>query len=359
MTLKQYGFSDAIAQAFQPYKQQGFIAARVTLAQRHQFRLHTDHGDMEATVSGKFRYDTAVTADFPVVGDWVVVQPLDHGPDDKNHGVIHQVLPRHSQFVRKAAGSRTEAQVLVANVDVALLVSGLDGDLNPRRIERYLVQTWESGASPVIVLNKADQCDCIAEKMAALDAIALGVPMFPISAQAGTGLESLTPYLQPGKTLVLLGSSGVGKSTLTNQLLGRTIQLTQSVRQDDSRGRHTTTERQLFQLPSGALLIDTPGMRELQLWAGEASLDNTYTDIETLAQQCHFRDCHHQQEPGCAIQAAIAMGELAPERFYSYQKLQKEQRYLAQKSDSRGQQNTKKRWKTITKSIRQFKKLQY
>ncbi|MEO0490913.1 MAG: ribosome small subunit-dependent GTPase A [Cyanobacteria bacterium J06659_2] len=359
MTLEQYGWGDRVAQAFQPYVQQGYLAGRVTLAQRHQFRLHTEVGDIAATVSGKFIHDTTAAADFPVVGDWVVVQPLAEAANGSGQGVIHQVLPRYSQFARKAAGTRTEAQLLVANVDTALLISGLDGDFNPRRIERYLVQTWESGANPVIVLNKADQCDRVAEKIADLDAIALGVPILPISAEYGTGLEHLNPYLQPGQTLVLLGSSGVGKSTLTNQLLGQTVQPTQSVRQDDSRGRHTTTGRQLFHLPSGALLIDTPGMRELQLWSSETSLDSTYADIDALAQQCRFSDCRHQQEPGCAVQAAITADELAPDRLYSYQKLQKEQQYLARKSNPQEQQNSKKRWKTITKSMRHSKKSDY
>jgi ribosome biogenesis GTPase len=282
------------------------------------------------------------------VGDWVALQLHNQNTE----ATIHHLLPRRSQFARKAAGHQTMAQVVAANVDTLFLMAGLDGDFNPRRIERYLVMAWESGANPVIVLNKADLCPNLEDKLALLEPVALGVPVHPVSAVSGEGLGALAVYLQPGQTVALVGSSGVGKSTLTNYLLGTQQQATQTVRADDSKGRHTTSHRQLLLLPSGALLIDTPGMRELQLWSTADGLDDTFSDVEELASQCKFRDCQHQSEPGCAVLAAIAAGHLDPQRLRSYQKLQKEQQWLEQRQDQRASLNTKRRWKQITKTMR-------
>ncbi|MGK7890934.1 MAG: ribosome small subunit-dependent GTPase A, partial [Leptolyngbyaceae cyanobacterium] len=257
--------------------------------------------------------------------------------------------------VRKAAGHTTAGQIVAANVDTVFLMSGLDGDFNLRRIERYLVTAWESGASPVVVLNKADVCADLNEVIAQVEAIAIGVPIHPISATANQGLEQLDTYLVSGKTIALIGSSGVGKSTLTNYLLGQQQQATQTVRADDSRGRHTTTHRQLLTLPSGALLIDTPGMRELQLWSDGSGLEETFSDIASLGANCKFRDCQHDQEPGCAVQDAIANGTLDPRRLHSYQKLQREQQWLEERQDNHTRQNTKRRWKQLSKTIRHHK----
>jgi ribosome biogenesis GTPase len=269
---------------------------------------------------------------------------------------IQQVLPRQSQFVRQAAGTVTAAQVVAANVDTVFLMSGLDGDFNLRRIERYLVTAWDSGAHPVVVLNKTDACADLAGAIAAVSAVAPKVPSHAISAMTGTGLEQLTPYLAPGQTVALIGSSGVGKSTLTNALLGTAQQATQAVRADDSRGRHTTTRRQLIPLPSGALLIDTPGLRELQLWSSGSGLADTFGDITALAAACKFRDCQHQDEPGCAVQAAIATGDLRLQRLLSYHKLQREQAWSDQRQNTQARLNSKRRWKHITKAIRQHPK---
>ncbi|MEO0397489.1 MAG: ribosome small subunit-dependent GTPase A [Cyanobacteria bacterium P01_A01_bin.137] len=349
MELANLGWSDTFAHSFAPYAVQGYHVGRVAVVHRSQYHLYTEQGDLSATLTGKFRHQTQNTSDFPAVGDWVVLQTQ----PKTEQALIEAVLPRKSQFSRQAAGTRTAAQIVAANVDTLFLISGLDQDFNLRRIERYLVMAWESRANPVIVLNKADICGDIDQKCRDVEDIAFGVPIITLSALEQHNLEALAPYLKPGQTIALLGSSGVGKSTLTNQLMGNEVQTTQTVRDDDSKGRHTTTSRTMLRLPTGALLIDTPGMRELQLWLAEDSMDETFTDIETLAQQCRFRDCQHRSEPGCAIQTALATGELSAKRLGSYQKLQKEQAYLHRRQDQQAQHNTKARWKAITKTMRQ------
>ena len=356
MNLEQLGWCNdtSAAAAFLPLAVEGFILGRISLEHRGAYRVLTERGELSARVTGQFRHQTSDGLDFPAVGDWVALQL--HNQDTE--ATIHHLLPRRSQFVRKAAGHQTEGQVVAANVDTLLLMVGLDGDFNPRRIERYLVMAWESGARPVLMLNKADLCTDLDAKLTLLETLIFGVPVHGISAVSGQGLEVLGTYLQPGKTIALIGSSGVGKSTLTNYLLGSQRQATQTVRADDSKGRHTTTHRHLLPLPSGALLIDTPGMRELQLWSTTEGVDNTFSDVEDLASHCKFRDCHHQTEPGCAVQAAISAGDLDPRRLQSYQKLQKEQQWLEQRQDQRASLNTKRRWKQISKSIRQHYKKQ-
>lgn len=352
MKLEKLGWSDVFAHSFEPYANQGYRVGRVAVAYRDQYHLYTEKGEVSATITGKFRHQVQTPEELPAVGDWVVLQAR----SDTDQTLIEAVLPRQGKFSRQVAGSRTEAQIIAANIDTLFLVSGLDHDFNLRRIERYLVMAYESGASPVIVLNKADLCDDLAAKQVAVESIAFGVPIFSLSALHQDNLAVLTPYLQPGRTIALLGSSGVGKSTLTNQLMGEMIQATQSVRADDSRGRHTTTHRQMWRLPSGALLIDTPGMRELQLWSAQEGVDGTFSDIEMLARQCRFRDCQHQSEPGCAVQVALDNGDLSRARLNSYRKLQREQAYLHRRQDQQAHSNTKARWKQITKTVRQRRK---
>ncbi|MEX0272535.1 ribosome small subunit-dependent GTPase A [Leptolyngbyaceae cyanobacterium UHCC 1019] len=354
MNLEQLGWSDRYAHSLKPYCEQTFAVGRVAVEYRQTYLLYTEQGEQLAEVSGKLRHQTTDLQDFPAVGDWVVIQsrPTDH------RATIHAILPRMSKFSRKVAGSKTEEQVIAANVDTVFLVSGLDGDLNLRRIERYLILAWESGANPVIVLNKADLCLQVAQQVAAVEAIAIGVPVIALSAAQQQGMDALQPYLQSGQTIALLGSSGVGKSTIANQLNGEPIQTVQAVRQGDDRGKHTTTHRQLILLPSGALMIDTPGMRELQVWSGTEGLPETFPEIETLAQQCHFRDCQHQQEPGCAVQQALVDGHLDQGRFLNYQKLQRELHYLTRKQDQRAALAEKERWKKIHKSLRNHPKYQ-
>lgn len=346
------GWSTTCDRAFAPWAEAGFEAGRVALEHRGAYRLLTPDGELSAEIAGQFRHQAEDIQTFPAVGDWVVMQRQDEG----THAVIHAVLPRQSEFVRKAAGGKTEGQVVAANIDTVFLVTGLDGDFNLRRIERYLVAAWESRATPVIVLNKADACPDLDELVDQVDSIALGVPVHAVSAATGAGLEQLEPYLEPEQTVALIGSSGVGKSTLTNHFLGVPHQVTQAVRDDDSRGRHTTTGRHLLPLTSGALLIDTPGMRELQLWTTSEGLEATFADIEVLAEDCRFKDCRHQGEPGCAVEGAIAAGDLSRDRLHSYHKLQREQQWIDQRHDARAAINSKRRWKTIHKAMRNHTK---
>lgn len=327
---------------------------RVAVEHRNSYLLYTEQGEQFAEVSGKLRHQTTGIQDFPAVGDWVVIQQI----AAEQRAVIHAILPRSSKFSRKVAGSKTQEQVIAANVNTVFLVSGLDGDFNLRRIERYLILAWESGAIPVIVLNKADLCPNVEQRLAEVEAIAIGVPVIILSAAHQQGLESLQSYLQPGQTIALLGSSGVGKSTIANQLKGESIQTVQAVRQGDDRGKHTTTHRQLIPLPSGALMIDTPGMREVQAWSGTEGLPETFSDIETLAEQCRFRNCQHDQEPGCAIQQALVDGHLDAGRFLNYQKLQRELHHLTRKQDQQAALVEKERWKKVHKSMRNHPKYQ-
>lgn len=348
MNLFALGWNDFFASSFKSFWEQGLTVGRVAIAYRNTYTLYTEVGEIAAEVKGSLRHQATGAQDFPAAGDWVVIRIRE--PD--HQATIHAVLPRKSKFSRKMAGSRTEEQVVATNIDTAFLVSGLDGDFNPRRIERYLLLTWKSGANPVIILNKVDRCRSVDECVRKVEAIAPGIPIIPLSATHRQGLEPLKPYLQSGQTIALLGSSGVGKSTLTNQLKGEAIQAVQAVRQGDERGRHTTTHRELILLPTGSWIIDTPGMREIQVWSGEESLQGTFADIETLAQQCHFRDCHHESEPGCAIQQALEDGILDRSRFLNYQKLQKELNYLTRRQDQQASLVEKERWKKIHKALR-------
>ncbi len=273
-------------------------------------------------------------------------------PGGKGRAVVHAVLPRRTAFVRRAAGEHTVKQVLAANVDTVFLVMGLDRDYNPRRIERALVLAWESGADPVVLLNKADLCDDVEARRVEIEAAAPGVPVRVIAAKPGQGLDDLAPWLEPGRTVALLGSSGVGKSTIVNQLLGEERQKTRSVRESDQRGRHTTTHRELVVLPGGGLLVDTPGLREIQLWASEDGLASAFEDVEKLAPGCKFRDCVHESEPGCAVLAAVDYGSLSEERLASYRKLRAEVRSLDIRDDPELQRAEKARWRSIHKSVK-------
>jgi ribosome biogenesis GTPase len=323
--------------------------ARVIAQQRKFWRTAGDFGECWAEASGKLRLAANEGADWPAVGDWVAVQL--HGAEST--AVIQEVLPRRSKFVRKSPGKEMEEQVIAANVDTALLVSALDGDFNPRRVERYLAQCWESGARPVIVLNKADACEEVGEKAAEMERVAIGTAVCVVSARTGQGFGKLEEFLRPGHTLVLLGSSGVGKSTISNRLLGQAVQEVQPVREGHSRGRHTTTSRELFVLPDGALLMDTPGLREMQLWDAEDGVAQTFADIDSLATQCRFANCRHEGEPGCAVQAALKVGTLDPARLENRRKLMREQEFLQRKVDPEARQEQKEQWKRIHRAARQ------
>lgn len=334
MDLEDLGWSDVLARSFAELKDTvsntssaSASPARVVAAQREHYRLLTPLGALDAQLSGRVRHQ-AQEGELPVVGDWVAAVAREDGS-----ATITACMPRATALVRKRAGRAAAPQVLAANLDVVFLVTSLNGDLNPRRIERTLSMIWEGGAQPVVLLSKLDLCDDIAPRIASVSEVALGVPVHALSTQRGDGLDALEPYLQRGRTLALIGSSGVGKSTLANRLIGQDVLATSEIRADDHKGRHTTTSRELFVLQSGALLIDTPGMRELALWDAEAGLDAAFGDIEELATHCRFGDCQHQREPGCAIHEAIASGLLQPARWANYGKLQRELSHEARRRD--------------------------
>lgn len=354
MELQQLGWSPSLETQFEPFRAHRFIPARVAEEHRERYIIFCERGELTAEVSGKLRFDVVTRLDFPAVGDWVVVQPA-----DDSLGIIHGLLPRSTLFVRKVAGETTEAQPVAANVDYALIVTDADRDFSLRRIERYLTLVYESGAAPVIVLNKADLCDRIEKLVAQMQSVALGVPICPMSAATGSGLDRLAPFVGAGRTSALIGSSGVGKSTLINRLLGSERLKTTEVNEFDGRGRHTTTYRQLLQLPTGGLVIDTPGMREIQLWADEASLESSFEDIAGIAAQCRFADCSHDTEPGCAVREALENGTIAADRWESYLKLQRELRHLERKQNLRAALDEKAKWKKIHKLAREISRRKY
>ena len=318
-------------------------------AARDAIRARTAARDLSVLVQRGFRRTALAGADYPVVGDWLALEPVD---DDR--AALREVLPRTSRFARgdqfaSRTASGTQEQVLVANVDTVIIVAALNGDLSLRRLERYLTLTWASGAAPVVLLNKADLCDDLPARVAEVQAIAGDAPVLTSSAIAGDGLAAISGYLRPGRTVVLLGSSGVGKSTITNALLGDERQSVRGVREDDARGRHTTTARELFELPGGGLLIDTPGMRSMELSEVGDGLDMAFSDIETYAAECRFRDCAHEQEPGCAVRAAIVAGELTEDRLAARRKLQRELGLVTKAADAAAKRANARTWGKISR----------
>nr|WP_085522787.1 ribosome small subunit-dependent GTPase A [Tuberibacillus sp. Marseille-P3662] len=343
MNLNKLGWHTDFEEAFTGYRKEGLTVGRVALEHKGSYQVFAEYGSLRAEISGKYHYQAETREDFPAVGDWVVISLR----PEMNQAMIHAVLSRKSKFSRKSAGVKSDEQIVAANVDTVFLVMALNHDFNIRRIERYLVMAWESGANPVIILSKADLCDDTDEKVSDVESVALGVPIHVISVVDETGFDGLTQYLDEGQTIALLGSSGVGKSTLINHLYGEAVQHVQDTRLGDDKGRHTTTHREMILLPSGGVLIDTPGMRELQLWDSIDGIDHSFSDIEALARECKFNDCRHDSEPGCAVKAAIKDGQLDQGRYDSYVKLQRELAFLQRKNDKKAQLEEKKKWKKI------------
>lgn len=345
-TLAALGWTDELEAAFTPYEQRGFRPARVVAEHRGGYYVRSDLGDRLASARGRMR-DDEIWGGMPAVGDWVVVC---EAPGDRF--AIEALLPRRTKVSRKTPWLKAEEHILVANVDTVLLVTGLDEDFNPRRLERYLVAAWDSGGDPVVVLTKLDVLDDPA-KLVEAESVAVGVPVFAVSNVTGEGIDQIRALLQPARTFVLLGSSGTGKSTLVNRLAGREIMATGDLR-NDGRGRHTTRHRQLLVMPGGAILIDTPGLRELQVWEGD--VDSAFADIAELAMQCRFNDCAHSSEPDCAVREAMDTGALDPDRWASYLKLQRELRAIEARSSRRIQRELKSRWRARARETRRARR---
>jgi len=354
--LTALGWDEAWADVFATHASSGHRPARVVAVHRETSVVRDGGGDRTASVSGSFRFDALAASDYPTVGDWVAIDV---------DGVIVAVLPRRTTFKRMAADSKRrisgldDEQVMASNVDIALLVAGLDNDFNLRRIERYLAVAWSSEVLPVVVLNKADLAADIDGRILAVEAIAPGVDIVAVSAWTGLGLDDLRTYLQPATTAAILGSSGVGKSTLVNALLGEDRQATAAVRGSDSRGRHTTTHRELFELPGGALLVDTPGIRALEVLGAEAGLEAAFDEVAEIAATCRFSDCAHESEPGCAVRLALADGRLDEERLASFRKLEREQARKTHQEDPRARAESRRTWKLIHKSVNEHMKRKY
>jgi len=347
--LEQLGWDDELDQQFEEHRELGLVPGRVAVEHRGLYAVGTDAGDVWGELAGKLRHETIGRGELPAVGDWLALQLRDDG-----RATIHAVLPRRTKISRKVNLGEAEEQVLAANVDTVLLVTSLNRDLNIRRLERYLATAWESGAQPAIVLNKADLCPVEerAELVTQVEAIAFGVPVHTVSAATAEGVDELEPYVGTGRTVVFLGSSGVGKSSLINRLIGEERLATNEIRAGDDRGRHTTTHRELIGLPNGGLVIDTPGLRELQLWESSEGMTEAFGDVEQLAQECRFSDCEHETEPACAVREAIRNGTLARERLDSYRKLQRELARLERRRDARLVSLERKKWRTFSKQQR-------
>ena len=352
--LESFGWNTFFLKNFQTTEIADSVPARVISESKNSFQVYSQYGELTAKISGRLRHHAGEENLYPAVGDWVIIKPM----VNEGKAIIHGVLRRRSEFSRKVAGERTEKQVVSANIDTVFIVCGLDGgrNLNLRRIERYITLAWRSGATPVIILNKADLCPDVDMLVRSVQEVAQGVTVLTVSAKEHTGLDTLKKYLTKGQTVAFLGSSGVGKSSLINSLLGINRQPTKEVRPDDLMGRHTTTKRELILLPDGGIVIDTPGMRELQLWAGEGDLKETFRDIEVLAKQCRFKDCSHNAESGCAVKAAINRGETDPARLDSYHKLQKELGYLVSREEQSTRLYEKAKWKNIAKWRKELKR---
>jgi ribosome biogenesis GTPase len=353
MTLQELGWDEARAREFEPWAgKPAHQPARVLIGFNYLYRVGIEGGEFDAVLAGRLKHHAERQGELPAVGDWVAVRKR----PEEDRGTIVAVLPRRSRFSRRMAGNVTDEQVVAANVDVIFIVMALDDDFSVRRLERYLLMARESGATPVVLLTKPDLSADLPADVADVVAAAGDVPVHVLSPKLNQGLEQVAPYVAGGRTAALLGSSGVGKSTIINRLVGADVRKTREVRESDSKGRHTTTHRELVVLPEGGLMIDTPGMRELQLWDASESVRGTFEDVEALAGECHFTDCRHRGEPRCAVKTAVDEGRIPPDRLASYLQLQDELAYLARQQDERAQIEEKRKGKIGAKALRQHVK---
>ena len=349
--LTTLGWDERLSEAFEQYRPAGLVPGRVAVQHRGAWDVLTELGELRVDAAGRLRHDATSVAELPVVGDWVAIATRPDGG-----GTIQAVLPRRTRVSRKTAWQATEEQVLVANVDVIFLVTSVNEDLNLRRLERYLTLAWESGAQPVFVLTKADLLPDVGPAAAAVESVAFGVPVVPVSSVTGEGVDRVRGFLPPGVTGAFIGSSGVGKSTLVNSLAGEELLETREIRAD-GRGRHTTVRRELIVLPEGGLIVDTPGMRELQLWDANEGLEEAFEDVTSLFPRCRFSDCRHENEPGCAVRAALADGTLPRERWESYLSLERELQHLERRQDKRLQAEERRKWKARSTEARENMRL--
>lgn len=352
-SLESLGWNDQFQTSFELIQTDNLIPGRIFREEKSQYGILTESGETAAKPSGKLRHTLNSVHERLVVGDWVALK----SGKDQTGATVEFLLQRKSSVSRKVAsgrkrrsGGQTLEQVIAANMDVIFIVTGLDQDYNIRRIERYLTLVWNSGATPVIVLNKADLCDDLDDKLEEVEGVAYGVPTITITATKKKDVKLLTPYFSDGKTAALIGSSGVGKSTIINTLLGFEKQKVKEISDSVGKGQHTTTHRELILMPTGGILMDNPGMREIQLWGDSDDVDSAFQDIENLATECRFRDCSHQSEPDCAVKNAVESGELDEERLQSYHKMKKELDYLEQRQHMSADAIEKEKWRIIMKN---------
>ncbi len=353
MDLSDYGWDSGFRDEFHEYHEKGFLPARVIESNRLIYKLVSEKGVLSGKLSGRFCHNCNSKADYPTVGDWIAYKPT----FQKGFVPLQGILCRRSKFSRKVAGDESDEQVVASNIDTIFIVSGLDRDYNIRRLERYVTLAAESQADYALILNKADLCDDIDKVLAEIHGLFPDIPVYSISALENSGLQQLEPHLIAGKTVVFLGSSGVGKTTIINRLLGEDRLKTGPVRTQDSRGRHVTTSKNIILLPSGGLVIDTPGLREIQLLASGEGLTSAFSEIEEYAQGCKYKACTHTTEPKCAVQKAVGDGTIAVKRLENYQKMQKEIAYNMSRYDVVERNKRKRFWKNISKQAKMIRKI--
>ena len=355
MSLENYGWNSELQSAFDEVNSGDLVPARVAIHNKNNYLIYTESGEMSAEVSGKMLYeieDGISEEGLPVVGDWVAVRAF----PEENKAVIQKLLPRRSKFSRKEAGEKTKEQIVAANVDTVFLMTSLNQDFNIRRLERYIVLAKQSKADAVIILSKADLCENVDDIIAEVQTVSKDIPIHVVSSLTGAGLDELREYFEGNKTITIMGSSGVGKSTFTNALLGYDKMKVKDTTDYKDKGLHTTTHRELVLLPEGGLIIDTPGMREIQLWESNDGIESAFDEIEALMENCKFSDCSHSNEPGCAVLEALETGELDRDRYNSFLKLKRESQYFERRHNKKLQIDERKKWKAITKSVRKHNK---